>query len=513
MKKFLLMLLMVSLTAILTPTGPLAGAPLHDYQDLGTLVGVPNLAAAVVKSRPPGGVTGPTTYYVDAIQGNDRNKGTSPDLPWKSLNKINKSSFLPSDKILFRRDQSWVGRLAFPSSGSKTGMITLGDYGTGNKPIITGDNINYAVLLNGKNFITLQNLEITNPNGQGLFITASNDNGLITIDSCAIHHNLRNGITIQNRGNTMITNCSIYSNEYNGMSVYYSTDTGSWSDLKGDNMKILNTEIYNNGRHGIYLAGDNAIIQHNTIYSNGSQNSSHNMYLMGDNSLVENNTFKDAANIGFRYEGSNMIFRYNFLKANHKHNLSFWNDFPDVMSNNKVYYNIFVVKKLTDASSLTSMAIFVGKSSNAGNFDGIELYNNSIYAADDDAGGIWLSGCDNINLKNNIVRIGNAYLIYKDNHTIKLTSDYNILSITEKLPLYKGDSDINFPDWQSLGQDQHSFITNPMFVSAAPEIDADFALEANSPAIRAGINLSLTKDYKGNPVPDMPDIGALQYIN
>jgi parallel beta-helix repeat protein len=513
MKKFLLMLLSLSLTAILTQPGPLAAASSNSYQDLGTLVGISTLDSATNKSRPPGSGTGPTTYYVDAVQGNDRNKGTSIDSPWKSLNKVNKSSFLPSDKILFKRDQSWVGKLVIPSSGSKTGMITLGDYGTGNKPIIKADNINYVVLLNKKNFITLQNLEITNPNGQGLIITASTDNGLITIDSCDIRNNLKNGITIQDRGNTMIINCKIYSNEYNGISVYYSIDTGSWGDLKGDNMKILNNEIHDNGRHGIYLAGDNAIIQHNTIYANGSQNLSHNMYLMGDNSLVENNTFKDAANIGFRYEGSNMIFRYNFLKANHKHNLSFWNDFPDAMSNNKVYYNIFVVKKLTDATSLTSMAIFVGKSGNAGNFDGIDFYNNSIYASDDDAGGMWLFGCDNINVKNNIFKIGNGYLIYKDIPAIKLSSDYNIFASTERLPLYAEDSDINFTDWQALGQDQHSFFTDPMFVSSAPEIDSDFALAVNSPAIRAGINLSLTKDYKGNPVADMPDIGALQYIN
>ena len=512
MKKLLLMLLVLNLAGILTQTGPLAGAPLHDYQDLGTLVGIPNLAAVKNKSNRPTGGTGATTYYVDAIQGNDKNRGTSITSPWKSLNKINTSSFLPSDKILFKRDQSWVGRLVVPSSGSKNGMITIGDYGTGNKPIIKGDNINYAVLLDGKNYISLQNLEIINPKGQGLIITQSNDNGLITIDSCDIHDNLKNGITIQDRGNTMITNCRIYSNEYNGISVYYSNDTGSWSDIKGDNMKLLNNEIHDNGRHGVYLAGDNAIIQHNMIYSNGSQNLSHNMYLMGDNSLVENNTFRDAYNIGFRYEGSNMIFRYNFLKANHKHNLSFWNDFPDVMSNNKAYYNIFVVKKLTDSSSLNSMAIFVGKSSNAGNFDGIELYNNSIYAADDNAGGIWLFGCDNINLKNNIIKIGNGCLIYTDSPAIKLTSDYNIFTSTVNLPLYAEDSDINFHDWQALGYDQHSFFTDPMFVSSAPEIDSDFALDANSRAIRAGINLSLTKDYKGNPVPDLPDIGALQYI-
>jgi hypothetical protein len=512
MKKLLLMLLALNLTAILIQTGPLAGATRPDHQDSGTFVGIPNATGSIALSVLPQGTTGGTTYYVDAVQGNDRNKGTSLSSPWKSLNKVNKSSFLPSDKILFKRNQSWVGRLVIPSSGSMNGMITIGDYGTGNKPVINGNNIYYAVLLDAINFISIQNLEIINPKGQGLIITASNNNGLIIIDSCDIHNNMNNGITIQNRGNTMVTNCSIYSNGFNGISVYYSNNTGSWSDLKGDNMKILDSKIHDNGRHGVYLAGDNAIIQHNTMYSNGSQNLSHNMYLIGNNSLIENNTFRDAYNIGFRYEGSNMIFRYNFLQANHKHNLSFWNDFPDVMSNNKVYYNIFHVKKLTDASSSTSMAIFVGKSGNSGNFDGIELYNNSIYAADDNAGGIWLSGCDNIKVKNNILKVENGYLIYKDSPAIKLTSDYNVFTSTEKLPLYTEPREMNFTGWQASGQDQHSSFSDPLFVNSLPDIDADFALMVNSPAISAGVNLSLPKDYKGNPVSDLPDAGALQYI-
>jgi len=260
---------------------------------------------------PKGG--GAATYYVDAVNGNDHNIGTSLNSAWKTLNKINASTFSPADKILFKRDQSWDGRLVMRASGAINKPITLGAYGTGSKPVINGDNIYYAVLLDGTSYIIMQNLEIINSMGQGLLIYEGQVNGQIAIVSCLIHNNLKNGITIKDRGNVIIKNSRIYANGWSGISVYYSNDTGSWSDIIGDNIELVNNEIFNNVKHGVYLAGNNAIIKHNTLYSNGSENLSHNLYLIGDNSIVEGNNFCYAYNMGIRYEGSNMIFRYNFF--------------------------------------------------------------------------------------------------------------------------------------------------------------------------------------------------------
>ena len=458
------------------------------------------------------GNAGATTYYLNTAKGDDANTGTAKDAPWKSLNKINSSSFLPGDKILFKRNQTWTGRLVIRASGAKNLPIILDAYGKGNKPVIKGDNIHYAVLLDGSSFITIRNLNITNTQGQGLLIYEGQDNQRIKIISCDIHNSLNNGITVKDRGKVTIKNCHIYANGKNGICVYNSKDSANWSDIVGNNMKLVKNEINDNGRHGVYLAGHHAVVQYNNIYANGSENQSHNMYLIGDNSLIEGNIFRDAYMIGFRYEGSNMTFRYNFLKSNYKHNLCFWNDFPDVMSHNKVYYNIFFVEKISDPSNLTSMAIFVGKAGNAGIFDGIELYNNSIYAADDHAGGIWLEGCDHIQVKNNLLKIGNCCLIYKDTPAINIISDYNIFYSSEILPIYAGRKDVDFYDWQALGYDSHSLFIDPLLAGSPPITqEVDFTLAPNSPAIGAGIDLDLTRDYLGHPVSGNPDIGALQY--
>ncbi len=77
------------------------------------------------------------TYYVSTT-GNDSNSGTSESSPWKTISKINSSSFQPGDSILFKRGEVWREQLVVPSSGSSGKPITFGAYGSGEKPKILG---------------------------------------------------------------------------------------------------------------------------------------------------------------------------------------------------------------------------------------------------------------------------------------------------------------------------------------------------------------------------------------
>ena len=77
-----------------------------------------------------------TNYYVDASGGNDNNSGTAETQAWKTLNRVNESSFAPGDKILFKRGEIWKGRLKVSSSGIAGNPIVYSAYGSGNKPII-----------------------------------------------------------------------------------------------------------------------------------------------------------------------------------------------------------------------------------------------------------------------------------------------------------------------------------------------------------------------------------------
>ena|GEM_PF-1112059 len=77
-------------------------------------------------------------YYVDSRNGNDSNSGQSISMPWKSISKVNSMNYLPGDRILFKRGETWEGTtLIIDNSGTTINRITYGAYGEGEKPILT----------------------------------------------------------------------------------------------------------------------------------------------------------------------------------------------------------------------------------------------------------------------------------------------------------------------------------------------------------------------------------------
>lgn len=73
-----------------------------------------------------------TIYYVSNT-GDDGQTGTSALQAWQTIAKVNSSSFLPGDQILFKCGDSWNERLIVPASN-----LIFGAYGTGDKPVLTG---------------------------------------------------------------------------------------------------------------------------------------------------------------------------------------------------------------------------------------------------------------------------------------------------------------------------------------------------------------------------------------
>jgi hypothetical protein len=85
-----------------------------------------------------------TTYYISA-NGNDAYSGTSSSTPWKSLSKLNSffGSLSPGDNVLLNRGETFYGNITISKSGSSGSPITIGAYGTGANPLVTGfTNVN-----------------------------------------------------------------------------------------------------------------------------------------------------------------------------------------------------------------------------------------------------------------------------------------------------------------------------------------------------------------------------------
>jgi len=78
-------------------------------------------------------------YYV-SNSGNDANNGTSSSTPWKTIDKVNSSSFSAGDNIFFKRGDTFYGKILASTNGVAGNPITYSDYGTGTdpKPVFTG---------------------------------------------------------------------------------------------------------------------------------------------------------------------------------------------------------------------------------------------------------------------------------------------------------------------------------------------------------------------------------------
>ncbi|GGA26458.1 LamG-like jellyroll fold domain-containing protein [Paenibacillus physcomitrellae] len=109
-----------------------------------------------------------TIYYVDSAAGSDANTGTSPDQAWKSLDKINATTFSPGDALLFKSGGVWNGQLWPKGSGTEGAPILIDRYGEGDLPVINGGGVERpyhqtgAIFLQNQEYWEIRHLEVTN---------------------------------------------------------------------------------------------------------------------------------------------------------------------------------------------------------------------------------------------------------------------------------------------------------------------------------------------------------------
>lgn len=84
-------------------------------------------------------MTQAAVYYVSPT-GNDSNNGTSQTTPWRTLARVQQysSTAAAGDQVLLQRGAAFVGQLTWYGSGTAAANITIGAYGTGALPVISG---------------------------------------------------------------------------------------------------------------------------------------------------------------------------------------------------------------------------------------------------------------------------------------------------------------------------------------------------------------------------------------
>lgn len=107
---------------------------------------------------------GAADYFVDRASGDDHRDGRSPSAAWRSLERVNATTFGPSDRVLLRAGGVWEGAALHPKgSGTPEQPIVVGRYGEGPKPRLAGGGrVPWVVGLQNQECWDIADLEITN---------------------------------------------------------------------------------------------------------------------------------------------------------------------------------------------------------------------------------------------------------------------------------------------------------------------------------------------------------------
>jgi hypothetical protein len=187
-----------------------------------------------------------STFYVDAQAGDDSHDGTSPASAWKSLARVNSTTFLPGQKILLKSGSVFHGQLWPKGSGAEGSPIVVSSYGGGVRPAIECDGAaEDAVLLKNQEYWEIENLDVTNTGEKPAVRRGVH---LALQDFGEAHHiYIRNLVIHDVNGADSL--------KQNG-GINYTSD-GDAKRSRFIDLRIENNEIYHVDRSGIFGWSDN----------------------------------------------------------------------------------------------------------------------------------------------------------------------------------------------------------------------------------------------------------------
>lgn len=360
-----------------------------------------------------------TDYYVSP-SGSDSNPGTSPGQAWKTIGKVNGTTFGAGDSIFFEGGQSFSGSLYFDTSdgGTPGNPLAISSYGSGRATISSGnDDGLFAYNCGG---IVVKDLIFTgsgytNDNGIGIFfwsdLSGASRPEHIYIDNVEASEYKEAGIGVYGDGglygfkDVRITNAEVHDNADVGIVV------GSWpppaSGWAYQNVYVGDCTVYNNrGIAGKGSHSGNGILVYNTVgglveyceaYNNGElcdhtgggpvgiwAFDSNEVTIQFSESHDNDSVYKDGG--GFDLDGGvvNCVMQYNYSHDNRGPGYMICQyDGAREMTDSICRFNI-------SQDDGYGLAVFTGSS----DISGITFYNNTAYNSNTSAVaiGAWGSG-------------------------------------------------------------------------------------------------------------------------
>jgi hypothetical protein len=289
-----------------------------------------------------------TNYYVDSLAGNDTHSGTSPQSAWKTLNKVNSTTFQPGDSILLKAGCAWEGQLWPKGSGTAEHPIVIDKYGGGPLPVIRGAGLaEDAVLLKNQEYWEIRNLEITNSGAsravrRGVHVVAENSGDLhhIYLQKLTVHgvngsleEKVNGGINYSSIGDSKpsrfvdlrIEGNRIYDVDRSGIfggSTHWTRS--KWYPSLG--VVIRNNVLDDIGGDGIVnVATDGALVEYNVVSRASQRSQDYNVGIWpfsADNTIIQYNEVygtlgqHDAEGFDSDWNSRNTIIQYNYSHDN-----------------------------------------------------------------------------------------------------------------------------------------------------------------------------------------------------
>jgi uncharacterized repeat protein (TIGR02059 family) len=511
-------------------------------------------------------------YYVSK-DGNDSNSGLSPELAWKTVGKVNSYTFLPGDRILFRRGDEWREMLSVSNSGTSDSYITYSSYGTGAKPIFNGADVVKTWLNEGTN-VWSADCPVVSNFGYNFDYTATMNGALLTQvgsktalyvegeyfidttptpDKCYVYSTTdpktkemeissrMAGATVLGKKYIKIEKLDFRNAAHCGIFLFAVTAGGQFSGYS----IVDSCTFYRNRISGIFFDNgySNNTVQNCTSTYNGNGYYSWSSQTYGS----DNNVFTHC------YSGHNIKYLIGTVTDGHGFGIfNCNNNLVQYCESEDDYYGIN-----SDANGNANNVIYRYNyvHDTRGNTPGLALgqsipvgtihlaYNNLIIntGVGEDSYGISIGRFreGQVYLFNNtiyqdgkeehsgkgLIALSNTNIVMKNNIIFSNALNASIMIINgdagfvSENNLFYAPNDmtniltLNGTNYHTLSAWRSAIGQDTHSIYGDPlfvNSTSDWTLQSGSPAINAGIDVGLKNDLKGNPIIGIPDIGAFE---
>ncbi|MEX0321785.1 MAG: right-handed parallel beta-helix repeat-containing protein [Puniceicoccaceae bacterium] len=509
-----------------------------------------------------------TDYYIDSDGGNNGNTGTSSGQAWKTLDHASSQSYSPGDRILLQRGDSFNGKLKLTNQhGSAGNPIMVAAYGDGDRPYIDCSGYIAGVHVLNSSHIEIKDLQITGDGGAmvdgsaekerfGVYINRSGSGnvGNVTVDNVYMHdiypnigweHEGANPTTYLGYGVCMrgesadtsshfvVKNCQIDRMGYKAVEMR----NVSFVELLDNRMKDIGGPALQPSRVNDLVVRGNIVDGSGSYIDDRMHGRGSGIWPWGSKRvLIEKNAFMHARG---RYDSCGAHIDFNCEDVVVQYNLSVDNagGFIEILGNNfncSYRYNISIndghrVKGELDRGSIPNGADghtiwtsgYVGSGNTPVGPTNSYIYNNTIYVDASVHSSFSLVGTmDGVLIANNLFYIvGDVEDGTPGNNDTYLPERIARAVWTNNLYLHTNSVPDSFP----FGEDE-LLIGDPQFANPGGFDPEDYVPQAPYQIEEQGIvieklpgdtlglriGLAVTKDFFGNPIVGLPDIGAVE---